>query len=194
MSGMTSGLLVAYLALHATFARARVAVFRIDGPTPRGVRLIELSSTACIVIGAWLIAGRDTAGSAIDGLAVLLAAMSAGLFCWALRCIRSMQLSAAFSAELPQQLITQGPNRLVRNPFYLAYLPAHAVPWAASQSLAAVPGLLLMGAIYHRAALQEERKFMASPLAQEWSRYRQRTGRLLPRWRSGIGTKRNFPP
>jgi protein-S-isoprenylcysteine O-methyltransferase Ste14 len=34
---------------------------------------------------------------------------------------------------------------------------------------------------FHLAALHEERKFTRSPFASDYGRYRQRTGRFLPR-------------
>ena len=178
---MTLALLLGYLALHGLFTWARVAVFRIDGPTPPGVRVIELAASAAIIVGAVLIAWRDGGRPALDGLAWLLAALSAALFLWALRCIRPLQLTAAFSTDTPHSLVTSGPFRWVRNPFYLSYLLAHAVPLAATGSAWAAPGLMLMAAIYRRAALLEEGKFLASPLAGPFRAYQRRTGRFLPR-------------
>lgn len=178
---MTATLLLAFLALHAAFAWARFAVFRIDGDTPAGVRLIEAATTASVAAGAVLIGSRDGDHPACDALAGLLAAASAALFAWALSGVRRGQLTAAFSGDRPRQLITRGAFRWVRHPFYLAYLLGHALPWLAARSVWALPGLLLMAAIYWRAATLEERKFLASPLAAAWRRYRRRTGRFLPR-------------
>lgn len=184
MSAATVLLLLAMLALHAGFTWARIAVFRIDGATPPGVRLIEICAAASIAVGAALVASRAEAHVMLDMVAALLAAMSAALFAWGLRSIRPKQLSAAFSDDEPHLLVRRGPYRFIRHPFYLAYLLAHTVPVAASRSPWALPGLLVMSLIYLRAAQLEERKFLASPLAAAWREHQQRTGRFLPRWPS----------
>lgn len=178
----TAALLLSCIVLHASFAWARVAVFRIDGPTPAGVRLIELGATASALAGLWLIATRGSDHLALDVVAATLAAASAALFAWALSGVRHGELTAAFSPDEPRQLLTRGAFRWARHPFYLAYLLAHAVPWPASRSAWALPGLLLMGLIYTRAAGLEERKFLASPLAGAWQQYRRRTPAWLPLW------------
>lgn len=177
---MTIALLTTYLALHVAFTWARIVVFRIDGPTPRGVRLIELCAT-CSILAGGLVLGQQESPPSLGALGACTAAASAGLFFWGLKSIRPGQLSAAFSDDVPTFLVTQGPYRYIRNPFYLAYLLAHAVPWVATGATAALPGLAIMTAIYARAALLEERKFRASACAPDWEAYRQRTGRFLPR-------------
>lgn len=180
---MTAALLTAYLALHTAFTWGRFDIFRIDGPTPRGVRAIEISAAASIMVGGALIAVRPAGNLMLDCLGLALAALSAGMFAWAAATIGHKQLTAAFSQDLPQSLITRGPFRHVRNPFYVSYIIAHAIPLFASRSPWALPGLCVMTAIYVRAALQEERKFLGSALAQDWQAYRRATGRFLPRLR-----------
>lgn len=178
---MTAGLLAAYLALHAAFIWGRIAVFRIDGPTPPGVRVIEHCAAISIALGATLIAFRSTGHMSLDCLGLVLAVTSAALFAWGVATVDRKQLTAAFSADAPLALVTRGPFRYVRNPFYLAYIIAHAIPLFATRSPWALPGLLVMSAIYVRAALLEERKFLRSDLAPAWRAYQRRTGRFLPR-------------
>ena len=185
---MTTALLVAYVALHVAFTWGRIAVFRIDGLTPPGVRVIEHCAAASIAAGSTLIAIRATGHAGLDCLGLALAVTSAGLFAWGVVTVQRKQLTAAFSADLPVSLITQGPFRYVRNPFYLAYIVAHAVPLLASRSPWALPGLLVMSAIYVRAAVLEERKFLRSDLAPAWRAYQRSTGRFLPRLRSLEGS------
>ena len=180
---MTAALLVAYVALHAAFTWGRIAVFRIDGPTPLGVRAIEHCAAASIALGATLIAVRPDGHAGLDCLALLLAVASASLFAWGVATVQRKQLTAAFSADMPMSLVTRGPFRYVRNPFYLAYIIAHAIPLFVSRSPWALPGLLTMTAIYVRAVLLEERKFLHSDLAPAWRAYQRSTGRFLPRLR-----------
>ena len=178
---MTGVLLAGFCALQLSFIWARFKIFRIDGPAPPGVRLIEASTLLCIVAGMVLIAGRGSDGLLLGAAAVLTGAASAALFAWAVRSVRPRQLTAAFSPDAPVELLRSGAFGLVRNPFYLAYLLAHALPLLASRSLWGLVPLVWMALLYHRAAVLEERKFQAGPLAADYRRYAQATGRFLPR-------------
>ena len=56
---MKLALLIACFGLHAAFAWARFAVFRIDGRTPPGVRVIELAGTASALAGLAVLASQS---------------------------------------------------------------------------------------------------------------------------------------
>jgi protein-S-isoprenylcysteine O-methyltransferase Ste14 len=187
---MTLTLFIVFVALQAAFVWARFAIFRIDGPVPAGVRLIEASATASIAIGAALIVARSTDDNWLDVLALVAGVASAALFAWGLRSVRPMQLTAAFSTDMPADLLRTGAFAFVRNPFYLAYIIAHALPVAASRSVWAIPAALWMGAIYTHAAILEERKFLASPQADDFRRYAAETGRFFPRLARLTGSRR----
>lgn len=81
----------------------------------------------------------------------------------------------------PRQIVTYGPYRWVRHPFYVSFIllsigTAFIVRDAVS--MAAVPlGLLSLDwTVRH-----EEQKLLASPLGDEYGAYRARTGRFVPR-------------
>jgi protein-S-isoprenylcysteine O-methyltransferase Ste14 len=151
------------------------------GKTPRGVRVIEVSALLAIVLGTTAIATRQPGHPVQDGAAVGLAAGSLGLFLWAARTVRRTPLTHAFSDDRPVFLITNGPFRLNRNPFYTAYLLAHGYAVVASGNLWLLLVLAWMTALYVAAVRKEEWKLLNSPLREEYERYRQRTGRFLPR-------------
>jgi len=178
---MTALIVATFLALHAAFAWGRVQVFRIDGATSAGVRLIEVASAASIASGTLLIATRAAPHVLFDPLALLCAMVSAALFVWGVHTVGRFALTAAFSADAPRQLLAHGPFRFTRNPFYTAYLLGHAVPLLATRSPWALSALLVMAAIYIGAVRMEERKFLVSPLAEAWRAYAAQTGRFLPR-------------
>jgi protein-S-isoprenylcysteine O-methyltransferase Ste14 len=159
---MTLVLLGAFLGLQAGFIWARYRHFRVHGATPQGVRLIELSAIGGLALGAFLMA-------------------AASLFAWALTSTRPRQLSVAFADDAPTELVTTGAFALVRNPFYVAYMSAFAIPWAASGSVWGFAFAVWMAFVYRRAALAEEQKFLSSPLAGDFERYAASTGRFLPR-------------
>lgn len=194
---MTALLVATFLALHAAFAWGRVKIFRIDGPTPPGVRLIELASAASIASGTLLIATRPASHALFDPLALLSVVVSAAVFAWGVHAVGRLALTAAFSADTPQRLLTHGPFRFTRNPFYTAYLLGHAVPLLATRSAWALPALAVMAGIYFAAVRAEEQKFLATPLADSWRAYALRTGRFLPRLKrlaaSTTASTKEFP-
>ena len=114
------------------------------------------------------------------GCAGLIAALV--LFEWARRTVRGQFFSWIFSSDTPDFLCTSGPYAYVRNPFYTSYLLTMA------STLVMVPTLfrlLVLGGLviyFDVAARHEERKFAGSALAEEYARYRQRTGRFLPKF------------
>jgi protein-S-isoprenylcysteine O-methyltransferase Ste14 len=152
------------IGLHAGFLWARIAFFRIDGATPLGVRLIEAAGTASVLVGAVLTLRRDGDHIAADVAALGIASLSASLFAWGLLTVKCRQLTAAFSPDMPGELVTTGAFRHIRNPFYACYLLAHAMPVFASRSAWSLLPLAWMTGIYVRAALIEENKFLASPV------------------------------
>lgn len=102
------------------------------------------------------------------------------LFNWARRTTNDSRLTAAFDTDEPRFLLTAGPYRFVRHPFYASYI----VFWLGS-SLAANSWILwpICGALvaaYVIAARLEERKFEASHLSADYRGYRETTGFLFP--------------
>ena len=84
---MTALLIASVLSLHAAFAWGRAQVFRIDGATPAGVRLIEAASAVSIAAGTLLIATRTAPHALFDPLALLFATVSAALFAWGVHAV-----------------------------------------------------------------------------------------------------------
>lgn len=166
--------------LHAVFIWGRFAVFRIDGHVPRGARVIEVSAVSCILVGLAAIALRDGPDVWCDAASAAAAVLSGGLFVWGVVTVKQNRLTAAFSDDTPAELITGGPFRWVRNPFYLSYLLAYTQALLAARSWWAVVPLVWMAVVYGTAVWLEERKFLRSPLADNYRRYARRTGRFLP--------------
>lgn len=176
-------LVILNLTLHGFFIWGRYQIMRDPEPgkTPRGVRVIEISVLIAILVTTASIAARDSADLGREACAVGVAALSLGLFLWGVRTVRRTPLTHAFSDDRPTFLLTTGPFRLTRNPFYTSYLLAYVFALVASDDWWPLVVLVWMAAIYVSAALEEERKFLGSPLRDEYLRYRERTGRFLPR-------------
>jgi protein-S-isoprenylcysteine O-methyltransferase Ste14 len=96
-----------------------------------------------------------------------------------------LRLQRAFiDLPLPERLLTDGPYRWIRHPFYLGYIiGALAPPVAVGQPLLVViaGGMI---AITLSAAFREERVWLSSPRAAAYREYSSRTGMFVPRfWR-----------
>lgn len=149
------------------------------GMTP-GMRLIKVCGTlfallhfAAIFMTPDIPAWRGAAGSA-------LYLGAAALFWWAIRTNSRKPLSAAFSPDLPVHLMAQGPYRIIRHPLYCSYLLCWFAGWIVTGRLWLAPPILTMLVIYLCAAAQEEKKFLGSPLADNYRQYRASTGLIFP--------------
>ena len=85
---------------------------------------------------------------------------------------------------LPERLLTEGPYRWVRHPFYLGYIIGALVPPVTIDHpvMVVVAGATI--AITIVAAFREERVWLSSPRAAAYREYASRTGMFLPMpWR-----------
>jgi len=77
-------------------------------------------------------------------------------------------------------LITDGPYRWVRHPFYVGYiLGAVAAPVAVAGTGLVLIAVLMIG-LTIAAALREERAWLRSPRGQAYRTYRAKTGMFVP--------------
>jgi protein-S-isoprenylcysteine O-methyltransferase Ste14 len=96
---------------------------------------------------------------------------------------KKAQLLAAFDENLPHGLLTSGPYRYVRHPFYTSYI-LHWVGWAiAAWNIWAIVPAVAMVITYWAAARDEENKFSRTEMSQAYKDYRSRTGRFFPKLR-----------
>ncbi|CAK0764012.1 membrane hypothetical protein [Azospirillaceae bacterium] len=113
------------------------------------------------------------------------------LFHYSAASARHADLTLSFSKESTEILVTSGPYRWVRHPFYSSYLIYWFAPTLlkndilfSQQRTIALCILLLMFSIYRKAAIQEEQKFMSSDLAEQYRQYHSKVGRFVPKlWR-----------
>jgi len=171
------GVLLAGTACFLSFTWAVKFHFHKSGNVPRGMQVVSVVSFLAFV---WFLYGLGSRPGGYRLVPFALCALSLLLFWWCIRHTRRKRFTLAFSPDAPAFLDTQGPYRVARHPFYLAYM----LFWAATAL--AVPGLLpwavpaVMAALYTLAAAKEEAKFADSALESEYRRYRARTGMFFP--------------
>ena len=78
-------------------------------------------------------------------------------------------------------LVTSGPYRVVRHPFYTSYLIFWVAMTLGAWSVWGIAVLVLLTAMYTVAARTEEAKFAATPMAGEYAEYRKRAGMFWPK-------------
>ena len=169
------------IALAFTFFNQMAAAAVIFKPVP-GMRLkprIFLIWPAAVVIVA------HSANAFIEFWQVVLGTlgllMSLVLFHWARQTIRGKFFSYLSSGDRPEFICMAGPYAWIRNPFYASYLIAYftAVFLMPDEITALV--FLVMVWLFCSAAVDEEKKFLDSPLAEAYQEYMAHTGRFFPK-------------
>jgi len=173
-----SGILLAGCLLSFVWAMRRF--FLQPAGLTRGMQAIKYCGIAGGLLHAAAIAATPGISplQGVAGVALYLCALA--LFWWAIRASLCRPLSAAFSPDLPRHLVAHGPYKLIRHPLYCSYLLCWLAGWVITARLWLAPAFGLMLVIYLAAARQEEEKFMRSPLAASYLKYRARTGLLIP--------------
>jgi protein-S-isoprenylcysteine O-methyltransferase Ste14 len=160
----------------ASFGWGMVRHFRRFGrsaPAMRATGLLAMLFCALNLVG---LAGRPFF---LPWLSALLYASGAVLFWSAVRVTRD-KLAACGQRAVSPALVTSGPYRYVRHPFYAAYNLTWIAGFAATGWWPLGAAAVAMAALYDYFARQEERAFLATPLAAEYEVYRARTGRYFP--------------
>ena len=167
------------LSIHAIASRTHFV-------SPEGIqarmRLIAALFLVFAVKTIWVLAVSPiSAVRAIIGLTLYGAA--GWLFFAALRANCGRHLSVAFSGDQPEHLVTWGPYRHIRHPFYASYCLTWLASAVAAQSIILLGIFACMTGCYWWAARFEEEKFSRSELAPAYARYRANTGMFLPFWK-----------
>ena len=163
-----------------TFAITMFAFFRAGA----GSLILRAVMVASLVTGQALlvvpIAVRESISlhEAIVVLALLCA--THGVFWWAVIAHGRGRPSGAFATAAPSELVTSGPYRYVRHPFYLAYLLGFCAASALAGEWFAWCVPVWMAGVYLAAARHEERVILSSPLAEQYRHYARRVGGFLP--------------
>ncbi len=115
---------------------------------------------------------------------MLMYTVSVALFLSAIEAANRTRLQRSFvDHPLPDRLITDGPYRWVRHPFYVGYIIGALAPAVAIDNPFVVVISGLMIAITVVAAFREERVWLSSAKGEAYREYSRRTGMFFPTWR-----------
>lgn len=115
------------------------------------------------------------------------------LFFWSISTANKLEF--AFSDSVGT-LITNGPFKYVRHPFYTSYIVVWATNTILFNSIALWISFVALLAFYYLSALKEESLILKSTFAEEYILMRQNVGMFLPRviqwhrWRSEKSVKK----
>lgn len=160
----------------ASFAWGMVKHFRRFGKPSRTMVLTGLLGVFFAVVQLVGIGSRQVQCPFPAG-SIYIA--SAALFWWAVGVTRG-KLAACGQGAVSEQVVTCGPYRYIRHPFYTSYNLAWAAGWVATAWWPAGIAAVVMAALYERAAREEERGLLTSALSENYQNYRRRTGKYLP--------------
>ena len=117
-----------------------------------------------------------------NGIAsAILLLLSLMLYEWSRRVISGNGLWIAWSDEVPDRVIEEGPYAYIRHPIYASYLLAFLATWVALAKTQALVLFLFNVVLFTHAAITDERNLAQSPLAAKYEAYKRRAGRFFPR-------------
>lgn len=121
--------------------------------------------------------------AATGALSALLALGSVGMICWTLGSHRVPLALWHQDSDAPVSIVTYGPYRYVRHPFYASFLMTQAAAVLAFPHWATGVGLVYAAFALSLTARREEKRLLKSDFGDEYRSYMAKTGRLLP----GVG-------
>jgi len=177
--GLDLLLSISSMATLGQYAWSMRAHFESQGMSSGAMVISAVVMCTAIFFLAILWIGSQPALAQIGGFVLELA--SSALFWWAISTSRKARLRFAFAPDKPHSLLTEGPYRYVRHPFYTCYI-IFWIGWGiATWSIWAVVPVAGIVAIYVIAALDEEKKFSGTMLAGAYESYRTQAGLFWPR-------------
>lgn len=146
------------------------AVFATTRGMPRALSALSVVATVVCAVQVYDLLTAHV--NAINGtLAATMYVGALSLFAWAARVVDKHRLPIAFDPALPTAIVTVGPYRYLRHPFYVAYATTWLAGAVATRALADALGLALMCTFYIYLAISESRRLRRSPRADEYLAY-----------------------
>jgi protein-S-isoprenylcysteine O-methyltransferase Ste14 len=163
------------------FLLAGSRTFEIDPDDDLGSGIAQFSFFVTGMLATILLGYRAhvTVWNAVGGAALMAGALA--LYEWARQTIIGRRFHLAWNGDVPETVCEGGPYRYVRHPLYASYMLAFAAQFAAVPSIWIGAIFIFNVGLFTHAALDDERSLARSHLADEYARYKLRTGMFLPR-------------
>jgi protein-S-isoprenylcysteine O-methyltransferase Ste14 len=174
-------LAILLLACLGSFSWAMRSFFVKPERLTRGLRLTLLAGFVFAITHFYFILRAPSLKPPAVWAAVTLYGLALGVFWWTIAAHRIKPLAACFSKNEELHLVQHGPYRFVRHPFYCSYLLAWLAGAVGTLNIWLGLTFVAMFVLYLVAAVDEEKKFASSSLAEEYAHYCGATGRFLPR-------------
>ena len=173
-------LLVQLVLCFGSFSWAVRSFFvKPSGKTP-GLQVTLISGFVFAVAHFVVLFFTPLISPALGAAASALYCLAFVIFWSAIDVNRKQPLAACFSGNEQLHLVERGPYRFVRHPFYCSYLLTWLAGGVATLNPLLLATFVVMAVLYRVAATKEEKKFAASPLADDYRRYRRCTGQFFP--------------
>jgi protein-S-isoprenylcysteine O-methyltransferase Ste14 len=158
------------------FAWGMIWHFQRSGKPSRSMLITALLALASAALQLFALCSRPLPHPFI---ALTLYGSGAALFWWAVGVTRR-KLAACGQGCVSPEVVTAGPYRIIRHPFYTAYNLIWTAGFVATVWWPLALAAVVMAVRYERAAREEEVGFAAGALAAEYAAYKRRTGKYLP--------------
>ncbi len=169
------------LACLSSFTWAMRNFFEKPERMTPGLRVTVLAGMVFAISHFYVILRTPALKPLAVAMAVTLYCLALGVFWWTISAHRVKPLAACFSRNEQLHLVQHGPYRFVRHPFYCSYLLAWLAGAVGTLNVWLGLTFVAMLGLYLVAAVNEEKKFASSSLADAYADYCGATGRFLPR-------------
>jgi protein-S-isoprenylcysteine O-methyltransferase Ste14 len=169
--------------IHFIHAGARTLYFK-EGEAGPGAAIAQGMFLFGGIMPIWFI-GLYQPIHRVNGIvsACMLVACIA-LYEWARHAIWGRRFGIGLGEHVPEELCETGPYRHIRHPLYLSYLLAYAAAFVALPHWLIAALLAVNVVFFVYMAKDDEKTIATSPLAAEYSAYRQRAGMFWPKFSS----------
>jgi protein-S-isoprenylcysteine O-methyltransferase Ste14 len=149
--------------------------------------------TIAVLIPWFIRRGRLPVSGLPMALAVTLFAVGAGIYVWCVWDFASFGRGTPAPIDAPKQLVVRGLYRYVRNPMYVGVLTVILGWVAVYRSAALVLYAIVVATVFHLFIVLYEERHLQRVFGTEYSEYRTRVGRWLPRFRNSPAALQDDP-